>query len=137
MPQKRLFGAPRDVYHDFLRQQGTEVATYDPSGFLLATLLVYLKKQQINLMKSEYDELATFLTKERESTNFLLTSAHKRDFLDKLGGPFSVQELCSYYNQFNGTSEDDVGEPLLDGIRAFQQSLSQVDDNSVILFTIG
>lgn len=138
VPKKRLFGAPRDVYHDYLRQHGQKAADYNWSGFLLATLLVYLQKQrQIDLMKSEFDELSTFLTKARGATHFIFTDAHKRSYLAKLDGDFSERALCDFYNQFNGSAETEVGKPMLDGVRAFRDSLTQLDDSSVIVFGIG
>ena len=59
LPRKRLFGKPRDSYLDYLYRHGQDVADYQWSGFILATLLPYLEEQhQITLMKSEYDELS-------------------------------------------------------------------------------
>jgi hypothetical protein len=136
VPKKRLFGAAQDNYHDYLQLNGREVADYKWSGYILATLLVYLQKQQIDLMKSDYDELAGFLTKARNATHFIFTSALKQAFLAKLGGPFSEQELCDYYNEFNGTQETEVGKPMLDGIEAFRRSLSALEPGSVIVFSV-
>jgi hypothetical protein len=98
--------------------------------------LIYLKQQQIDLMKSDYDELAGFLTKSRNATHFIFTSALKQAFLARLGGQFSEQALCDYYNEFNGTQETEVGKPMLDGIAAFRQSLSALEPGSVIVFSI-
>jgi hypothetical protein len=138
VPKKRLFGGQRDTYPDYLRQHGKEVADYNWSGHVLATLLVYLQKQhQIDLMKSEFDELSTFLSKSRGATYFILTDAHKQAYLLTLGGEFSEQTLCDYYNTFNGSAETDVGRPMLDGVRAFKQSLDTLDEKSVVVFSIG
>ena len=138
IPKKRLFGSPRDNYPDYLRQHGQPVADYKWSGFVLATLLVYLQKQQqIDLMHSDFDELSTFLSKSRGATHFIFTNAHKQAFLAKLDGEFSEQVLCAYYNEFNGSAETEAGKPMLDGIRAARQSLSALDDSLVILFSIG
>ena len=137
VPKKRLFGAPRDTYHDYLRLHGQEVADYKWSGYVLVTLLVCLQKQhQIDLMKSEFDELSTFLSKSRGATCFILTDAHKRAFLPKLDGQFSEQKLCDYYNQSNGSAETEAGKPMLDGVRAFRQSVSTLDESSVVVFSI-
>jgi hypothetical protein len=138
IPKKRMFGAPRDIYHDYLREHGKSVANFNWSGYLLATLLVCLQKQyQIDLMKSEFDELSTFLTKSRGATHFVLSNAHKQNYLTKLSEDFSEQALCDFYNKFNGSAETEVGKPMLDGVRAFRDGLSQLDDSSVIIFSIG
>jgi hypothetical protein len=138
IPKKRFFGAPRDTYPDYLRQHGVEVAEYDWSGYILATLLVYLeKKHQINLMRSDHDELSKFLSKTRAATVFIFTDAHKNAYLEKLGAEFSEQELCDYYNEFNESAETEAGKPMLDGIHAFKNCLSALDEGSVIVFCIG
>jgi len=136
VPTKRFFGSPRDTYHDYLRQHGQEVAKYKWSGYVLATLLPYLNEQQITLMRSDYDELGTFLSKTRSATHFVFTNGHKDAFLTRLGGEFSEEALCAYYNEFNGTHETEAGKPMLDGIQAMRQSLSALDENSVIIFSI-
>ncbi|HEY9502273.1 MAG TPA: hypothetical protein VIR01_11650, partial [Pyrinomonadaceae bacterium] len=92
----------------------------------------------IVLMKSEHDELSSHLSKERKSTCFILTPAHKREYLAQLSPEsYSEAELRDYCNKFNGSSEGDAGRPMLDGIRAIHDSLRQLDDDSVILLHIG
>lgn len=137
VPVKRLFGAAKDGYCDFLRMHGQSVADYEWSGYILATLLVYLQQNQIDLMKSEFDELSTFLTNARGSTHFILTETHKRNYLSKLGGDFSEEALCSYYNEFNATAEMEMGKPMLGGIKAVRQSLNSVDESSIVILSIG
>ena len=88
-------------------------------------------------MDSDDNELGTFLTKSRGATHFNFTHAHKQAFLAKLNGEFSEQALRDYYNEFNGTKEAEAGKPMLDGIQALRQSLGALDDNSVIVFSIG
>jgi hypothetical protein len=124
-------------FDSFLEQHGTSVANYEYSGFILATLLPYLDEQQIQLMKSEHDELAKFLCQTLGATCFIFTDAQRQAYVGKLvPESFSEQKLCDYCNEFNATDEPDAGQPMLDGIRAFQQSLSALDDGSVIVFSI-
>lgn len=138
IPKKRFFGSPRDTYPDYLQRHGQQAADYKWSGYILATLIVCLQKQhQIDLMKSEFDDLSTFLSTSRGATCFIFTDAHKRAFLSKLDGQFSEQALCDYYNQFNGAAETDAGKPMLDGVHAFRRSLSTLDEGSVVVFSIG
>ena len=137
-PRKRLFGSPRDTYHDYLGQHGEEVADYKWSGYVLATLLPYLEERhQIDLMKSEYDPLASSLTEARGAAHFILTNALKSKYLDKLVSlSVSEEEVRDYYNEFNETRESESGKPMLDGLQAFRQALARVDDSSVIVFVI-
>jgi len=129
--------AAKDGFDSFLQQHGKSVANYQWSGFILATLLPYLDAQQIRLMKSEYEELATSLSQGMQATFFIFTDTHRKAYVDRLAPEsFSEQKLCDYYNEFNATAEPDAGKPMLDGIRAFRQSLSALDEDSVIVFCI-
>jgi hypothetical protein len=131
-------GATSDGYYDYLRQNGQRVSEYRWDGFLLATLLVCLQqKNGIDLMKSEYDELAANLTKARNATHFIFTPAHKSAFSSRLDPKlFSESEVRDYFNQFNQTSEQWAGAAMLDGVVALQSCLSALDDDSVAVFSI-
>ena len=142
VPKTALDGLRRAAsqggYHGFFHQHGRPVADYRYSGYLLATLLCYLQEQhQVDLMHSEHDELSTFLTNQREATHFIFTNAHRQACLDKLDPQlFSEARLRDFHNEINETDEPEVGQPLLDGIRALRQSLSALDESSVIVFSI-
>jgi hypothetical protein len=129
--------AAQGEFNRFLEEHGKSVADYEWSGFILATLLPYLDEQQIQLMNSEHDDLSTFLSETLQATCFIFTDAHRQAYASRLApGSFSEQALCDYYNEFNATHEPNMGQPMLAGIRAFQESLSAVDANSVIVFCI-
>jgi hypothetical protein len=90
------------------------------------------------LCKSEYDELAAHLCNARQSSCYIFTAAHRQAYLSKLAvESYSETELRDYYNAFNACHEPEVGQPMLDGIRALHESLHQIDNESVILFEIG
>jgi hypothetical protein len=131
--------AKEDVtYRKILDQAGHEVADYQWSGYVLATLLCCLKENhRIDLLRSPHDELAGLLTQARGSTHVIFTKEHKDAYLDKVDpSSLSVEKLRDYYNKFNNVDEPDAGMPMLDGVRAIQQSLAQLDDSSVILLVI-
>lgn len=44
--------------------------------------------------------------------------------------------MGEYFREFNETDDPDAGKWMLDGIRAFRQSLSALDEDSVIVFGI-
>jgi hypothetical protein len=139
VPKKTWFGKVKDGYLDFLRTKGTEAARYQYSGYVLGTLLPYLKqKRQIDLMHSEHDEIVAYLTKARSATHFFLTNRHRASYQSALAPDgFSQKELADYYNEFNQAKEDGAGLPMIEGIRAIHSSLSLLDDHSVILCLIG
>jgi hypothetical protein len=138
VPKKGIFGGVKDRFHDFLRTRGREAASYGWSGYVLATVLPFLEERQVNLMKSEHDDLSSHLSQQRKNTCFIFTPEHKRAYLTLLSpGSYSEAELRDYCNEFTGSSEAEAGKPMLDGIRAIHDSLRQLDDESVILLHIG
>jgi hypothetical protein len=127
-----------DGYYRYLRQHGREVSDYRWSGLVLATLLGYLQqKKGIDLMKSEYDQIATDLTKARDATHFIFTESHKLRFLNEVNPQlFSEVEMHDFFNEFNETSDQQIGIAMLDGVIALQVALGALDDESVMVFSI-
>jgi hypothetical protein len=124
--------------YDYLTANGREVAEYGWSGYVLATLLPYLQeKHQIDLMKSEYDELAAFLTNTTGATHFIFTPGQRAAFLNRLEPKlFSEEDMRQYFNEFNATNEQEIGRAMLDGVIALHESLGQIEDSSVVVFSI-
>jgi hypothetical protein len=123
--------------HDYLSTNGREVAEYRWSGYVLVTLLPYLEeKHQIDLMKSEYDELAAFLTNTTGAIHFIFTPGQRSAFLNRLQPrSFSEEEMRQYFNEFNATNEQEIGRAMLDGVNALRESLGQIEDTSVVVFS--
>jgi hypothetical protein len=142
LPKSALEGlreaAANGTDDDYLSENGREVVDYGWSGYVLATLLPSLEeKHQIDLMKSEYDELGTSLTDATGATHFVFTPDHRVAFLNRLEpGLFSEAELRQYFNEFNATNEQEIGRAMLDGIVALRDTLKQIDDSSVVVFKI-
>ena len=136
-PKKGFFGRIKDNYFTFLDQNSMKLIEYKGSGYLYATLLVYLEENGIDLMDSDQNELAAYISEERESTFFIFTEEHKVKYMDKLNPPnFNEEELEQYYNDFNGTDEDGIGKELINGIAILQKNIKQIKENSVILLGI-
>jgi len=133
------FGKPVDAFAEFMQKYGSEAATYHWSGWVMSTLLTYLsEKHAIDLIASAYDELSEYLSKVRGSTYFVLTNEHRHAYADKLGsGAFNESELRDYYNEFNDATEQDIGRPMLDGIKTLHDALARLDDSSIVIFSIG
>jgi len=137
-PKKKLFGGVRSDFPEYLRKHGEEDVNYPWSGWVFSTLLVYLDEfHRIDLMHSEYDELSAFLAQSVGGTYFFLTPAHRQAYLNKLESEFESSVLCDYYNEFNEANEDSAGEPMLDGIRALRECLRRLDDEYVVILSIG
>jgi hypothetical protein len=136
VPKKRFFGGVRDDMPHYLARHGAAVAEYRWSGYVIATVLVYLKELGIDLMRSNYSELVNHLSKSRGTTILVLTNDQRVQHSDSLQRAFSEEELCTYYNQFNETTETGAGRPMLDGILALREALGAIDADSVVLVTI-
>jgi hypothetical protein len=78
------------------------------------------------------------LCQSRNVTIFIFTPTYRDRYLAKLSADqFSADELRDYFNEFNETNEPGIGQAMLDGIRFIGQSLSNLDADSVIVFSIG
>ncbi len=124
--------------NNYLSTNGREVAEYRWSGDVLVTLLPYLEeKHQIDLMKSEYGDLAAFLTNTTSTTHFIFIPVQRAAFLNRLEPKsFSEEAMRQYFNEFNATNEQEIGRARLDGVSALHENLSQIEDSSVVVFSI-
>jgi len=138
-PKKRLFGSAKDTYWSYLREHGKPVGNFRWSGSVMAVLTDYVKeKLDVDLDKSEYEELAAFMIRERKTYHAILTAAQRAAYYDRLDPVrFAESELRDYCNEFYGTDDAAVGRGMLDGLVALREALSQTDQESVIVFMIG
>lgn len=138
-PRRTFFGGTKDEYPNYLSANATDVARYEWSGFVLATLLPYLEERYgIDLMHSEHNDLADLLTNQRQATCFIFTDTHRANLLDRLKPEeYPIAEMRDYFNEFNASDEQEIGIAMRDGIKAIRDSLAQVDPQSVVLLSIG
>ncbi len=136
---KMLLGKPHDDYWDFLSERGQRLEEYDWSGYILATLIPYLyQEKDIDLGKSELDDLATFICNVRGTSALILTIQDREKYLARLKPDlYSETELRTYFEAFNETRNEESGRAMLDGIAVFHTNLSQITPESFILLTIG
>jgi hypothetical protein len=136
-PKKRLFGRPRDDFYNFLAAKGTEVVKYNGSGYVVAIALPFLKKKlDVDLVRSEHDGLAQFLSKLRGASMFIFSVEQKNKFLPILQTEPSESEARDYYNEFNSTDDSESGAAMLEAIRAIRRALTATDEDSVVLGSI-
>jgi hypothetical protein len=108
------------AYAAYLRDNAGASVTFPWSGSVFVTVLPYLQAERaIDLMRSEHDDVSAELTHPLGCTHFILTAGHRDEYLDRLDARrFSQTELRDYSNSFNAADDQDVGRPMLDGIRA-------------------
>ena len=132
-------GKAQDNFWPYLSAHGRELMQYKWSGYILGTLLPYLEQTwAINFGNPDFEGLGTFLSNVRESPAYILTDAHRRAYAEDLDpSSYSEDELRAYFEAFNETTNAESGRAMLDGIVVLQANLSQVNQDSVILLTIG
>jgi hypothetical protein len=127
------------VYAQALRKNARSTSTFNGSGWIFNTVLPYLSKE-IG-MKSKPHEFATEaqeLTTVTETLHELFGPKERDLYLQQLDpARFSVQILGEYWNRFNGENEPESGQAMLAGIKALHDALSRLDNDCVLLLTVG
>ena len=137
IPKRRLFGAPKDLYWDFIERHGEEVANYRWSGYVMAAVIPYLTDKHGMAFSSEMADIGSFLCEKRQSSFIPFTLTDKEKYLQQLGQEFPESELRDYYNNLFGANESDIGSAMRDGIAALKQALGALDGDSFVLLHIG
>jgi hypothetical protein len=137
MSRKTIIGKATDAFTEYLYKNGKEVGKYEWTGYYLGTLLPYLQEHNIDLMKSNFDELSSFLTETRSVTTFIFPFSFKQLYINKLNEINNEIELREYFNNFNEANEIDAGKYMLDGIKTIKSGLDTLDEESVIILFIG
>ena len=123
----------------FLSSHAKSAVDFRWSGYIFNPLFPFLSKQiGMSPKNFEFAALAKELTEARETYYVIFASREREVFLSKLNpDAFSPQDLADFYNKFNGQSEPGAGEPMLAGIKALHDGLSQVDTSNALLFRLG
>ena len=137
-PRKRIVRGTSDEFWDVLGRETITRIEYAWSGYVLATLLPYLEEQGIDLVHSDYDEVASTVSQTREGSVFVLTSDHRERYLARLDpSAFDGAVLRRYYEEFNETAAEGVDYAMLDGIAFFRDTLAPLESAIVAVFIIG
>ncbi len=133
--QKKLF-KKIDTYYKYMDNNSIKLEDFKWSGYIFATLLIYLEEKEINLMDSELKVLADFLCDKRNSSHFIFTFEHKKYLKDLKNTHFDETQMNSYYNDFNQTDELSIGSKMLDGIKLLGKNLERLNEDSFIVLSI-
>jgi hypothetical protein len=137
-PPKRIDRGMSDEFWDVLGRETITRIEYSWSGYVLATLLRYLDEQDIDLMQSDHEEVASTIAQTREGSVFVLTSDHRERYLARLDpSAFDGALLRRYYEQLNETAAEGVEYAMLDGVAFFRDTLAPLDSAIVAVFIIG
>jgi hypothetical protein len=124
-------------YCDYLEGYGREVVDFQWSGYIIVTLLQYLDDRHgISFRAPEHEAFVRKLADLHDGRRpWVLTLADRTAHLATLDGPFSMVELRDYWREFNA-SDEDLGQAMLDGIRAIRDALVSLDERSVVLLDV-
>jgi len=129
-----------DNYWDYLNANSKKLKEFGYSGYIFANLLIFLTENKgIDLLKSDYDEIANVISEKRQNSTIIFTHSHRQTFLDKLDSDnFNLEELITFNKNFSEDDDPELAKAELEGIRALQESLAQLNgDNQVVLLSVG
>jgi hypothetical protein len=137
-PRKRILRGTSDEFWDVLGRETITRIEYAWSGYVLATLFPFLEEQDIDLLHSDHDQVASALSQAREGSVFVLTSDHRERYLARLDpSAFDGAVLRRYYEEFNETAAEGVDYAMLDGIAFFRDTLAPLESAIVAVLIIG
>jgi len=133
LPESQLSNLRRDLGGTL--KTGVEVADYPDSGWVIATVLIFLGEQGVAVDTSEYDALAAELS--NDCSISLLTNHHKEEFTELLASShFTEGELEEFYFDLNQTDPHGVGPAMLAGIDCVKKSLDSLEPGYVVVIYI-
>ena len=128
-----------DNYWSFLEDNSKKLNDFEWSGYIFCNLLIYLQENKnIDLLTSEYDSTANWISEKREISLMIFTHNHKKAFLDKLNTKnFSMEELINFNKEFSEDDDFELAEAEIAGINAIKASLEElIDDKEVVILSI-
>ena len=138
VPKRGFFGSSKDVYWDFIKKHGEEVASYPGSGYVLAAVVSFLQEMcGVDFSADELADLGTYLSEARQASVFPLTREHKERYLERLMQEHSESDLRDYYNDLFAAQDEAAGVAMKQGIAAIRQALTEIDEDSFVLLQIG
>jgi hypothetical protein len=126
-------------WRKFLQTNGKSATEFNWSGWVFNPLLAYLEREiGMNGKKFEFAGLSEELSRGGNGFYEIFGAKEKNEFLPKLEPrTFAPEALREFSNGFNKENVPDAGEAMLAGIRALHAALSQVDESSVLLVSVG
>lgn len=123
---------------DFLAANGTQVVEFEGDAEIFEALLPILAEDyDIDLETSENAIIAE-LAEASETLVFILTPEEQRKYLEELDPEcFDVEALGEAYEDLMEEEADNAGEALQAAISAIYQALQEVDQDHVVVVTVG
>ena len=128
-----------DGYWDFLDENSKKLEDFNWSGYIFANLLIFLQENKgIDLLTSEFDPIANWISEKRGVSVIIFTDKHKQLFMDKLVPEnYNESELIAFNKEFSEDESPELAKAEMDGIKAIWNSMAELmDENEVVLLTV-
>jgi hypothetical protein len=138
--RKSMFGKKiTDNYWDYLGNFAQYLNDFNGSGYLYASLFTYLEEEKgINLLTTEYTDLANELTEKRGSGQFILTYKQHTELGAKLDpANYSLSEIQQFNEEFSGEGDEETAQLTLEALQLLKENLGKLQgDKQVLLLMI-
>lgn len=129
-----------DNYWNFLESNSSKLKDFEWSGYIFGNLLIYLQEnKQIDLLSSEFDSIANWISEKRSTSVMIFTLNHKKSYLDKLElENFNETELIAFNKEFSEDESPELAKSEMDGIKFIRESLMELkNDKEVVILNVG
>jgi ketopantoate hydroxymethyltransferase len=102
--------------------------------------LIFLQEnKEINILDSEHDTIANWISEKRGISTIIFTYSHKETFLEKLNSiNITMEELIEFNKEISEDSDPEFAKAELEGVKAISENLEKLtDDSKVIILTVG
>ncbi len=129
-----------DEYWNFLDSNSNKLSDFNKSGYIFGDLLIFLLENKgIDLLSSEYDNYANWISEKRENSTIIFTFKHKTEYLEKLNQKnFTEKELIEFNQEFSENSNPELAISELEGIKMIAKCLEGLkSEKEIILLNVG
>lgn len=129
-----------DEFWTFFDSNSERQKDFDRSGYVFGNLLIFLQEnKEINILDSEYDSIANWISEKRGISTIIFTYSHRESYLEKLNTiNITIEELIEFNKEFSEDSDPEFAKAELEGVKAISENLEKLtDDSKVIILTIG
>ncbi|WP_289056063.1 hypothetical protein [Carboxylicivirga marina] len=128
-----------DEFWSFFDSNSNKLKDFDWSGYVFGNLLIFLQENKmINILDSEHDSIANWISEKRGISTIILTKTHKESYLEKLNSiNITIEELIEFNKEFSEDSDPEFAKAGLEGVKAISENLEILtDDSKVIILTV-
>ncbi|MET0387245.1 MAG: hypothetical protein ABW321_14850 [Polyangiales bacterium] len=138
MPQRRPYSGSTDDFDAVLRRESRGVLDFSHAGAVLVAVLSYLEEQNVNLMQSEYEDVASTITAARACTCFVLSGRMRDEYSGQLAAyGQNVRALETYYEElYEEAAVPGIGAAMADGVAFLLSVLDGTSESTAAILIV-